>query len=55
MAAHYIINNVKHYPVMYREILSLYEMAHPEYFDVPTKPFYIADGTFGGGNHTRLV
>ena len=66
MAANIVINNVKHYPVMFREILHLYNMVYGshtanhdrgqmEYLTSSTRPFYIADGTFGGGNHAKLL
>ena len=63
-----IINGVKHYPVMWREVLGFYYNTYPQYWNVPgkwkvamvfciegKKTFYLADGTLGGGNHSKLL
>ncbi|CAI2372931.1 unnamed protein product [Moneuplotes crassus] len=58
----HVINGAKHYPVLYREVLAFYNTFYPQYWEQrdsgrrrKTNYFYLADGTFGGGNHSKLL
>ena len=58
-----VINGVKHYPVLWREITAFYKNFYEDVWKdrkdlinyLATRKFYLADGTFGGGNHSKLL